>query len=228
MCNKKNLCVCNQYVRDVTKGEIIHVSQQISVSQTATEHFSFLQPPWCENRVQHYEVLVPWGHGREWCGTAQAWGTFSWLLIALSGRQFDNLAACHFSRREQTGDERQEGKVLRASLSFPLYCKAPVSKRKPCFTGSNLAVDFLLSFSCSSEQNTKLRKQNSAATAELSVKAQSLTNVIFLSPGLRTGGCAAAEPWQPSGGEWQFDTALSPSRRLLHLTQALGPVLGTR
>lgn len=157
-----------------------------------------------------------------------AWGTFSWLLIALSVRQFDNLAACHFSRREQTGDERQEGKVLRASLSFPLYCKAPVSKRKPCFTGSNLAVDFLLSFSCSSEQNPQLRKQNSAATAELSVKAQSLTNVIFLSPGLRTGGCAAAEPWQPSGGEWQFDTALSPSRRLLHLTQALGPVLGTR
>lgn len=108
------------------------------------------------------------------------------------------------------------------------HSSCTVRKEKPCFTHNNLAVDFLLYFTSSSEQNPELQKQNSAATAELSVKAQSLTNVIFLSPGLQTGGCAAAEPWQPSGGEWQFDTALSPSRRLLHLTQALGPVLGTR
>lgn len=67
-CETRKVCVCYRYVLDVTKREIIHVSHQISMSQTATEHFSFFKPLWCENRVQHHEVLVPWGHGRDGVG----------------------------------------------------------------------------------------------------------------------------------------------------------------
>lgn len=45
------------------------------------------------------------------------------LIAHCSLRWFDNLAAHHFRGREQTGDERQEDKVLGASVSFLLYCQ---------------------------------------------------------------------------------------------------------
>lgn len=189
---------------------------------TATEHF---------NSVLLLQATAKWDRiftePQSTSATARNCGRLSQALTALHNVAWWSCSLPLFKKGIKWGCKRRRwGAGNSRSVRFLLYHKTPISNKKPRFTCSNLAADFFIFFLSSFEQSPKVQKQNSAATAELSAKAQSLINVIFLSPGLRNRGAGAVLPLRHGRLQAESGSLTPPCHR--HGSSFIWPRLGGR